>query len=185
MYGSLDVDCDCSDKPLFDAVAAKLPDNAIWFTSELKRTTQTAEALIRSGAKSSGLNVDGRMNEMNFGDLNGQPILDLMQNRTDPYVGFFPATPYETTPNGESFDDLSARVSNFMDDMHTQHTGKDIVCVAHRGTILAALRHALDLPAKTRFTFKIDNVSLSRFFRYPNSPMDGPQYKLAEVGWIP
>jgi len=49
MYGSLDVDSDTSDTALFKGVAARLPENAVWFTSPLKRTHQTAQALIDNG----------------------------------------------------------------------------------------------------------------------------------------
>ncbi len=185
MYGNQDVDCDCSDTALFKAVAAKLPTDALWFTSELKRTIQTANALIKAGASSNGLRADVRINEMDFGDLNGEPIIPLLEARTDPYLGFFPSDPFKTTPNGESFDDLTQRVSAFVEETHASYKGKDIVCVAHRGTILAALRHALALPLETSANFKIDNVSLSRLYRYPNIPANGPQFKLGEVGWLP
>ncbi len=45
MYGSLDEDCDTSDRAVFEGVAAKLPKEALWITSPLKRTKQTAQAL--------------------------------------------------------------------------------------------------------------------------------------------
>lgn len=187
MYGSLDMDSDCSDTALFNGVAAKLPKNAIWYVSPLVRTTQTAHALIKAGADANAddLIIDKRIKEMDFGDLNGITIEDLIKGRDDNYLGFFPTSPFTKTPNGESFEDLSARVNNFIDDVHQQHAGKDIVCVAHRGTILAALRHALQLPLETSVSFRINNVSISRIWRYTDVPDDGPQCSLGEVGWVP
>jgi len=185
MYGSLDVDCDCSDTAVFNGVAARLPENAQWFYSPLKRTKQTADALIAAGASPRELTLDPRLIEMDFGDYNGQRIADLLKARTDSYVGFFPAPPHETTPNGESFTDVCHRIADFTNSMHEQHSGKDIVVVAHRGTILAALYNALQLPLETSVSFRIDNVSLSRLWQYNNIPADGPQFKLGEVGWLP
>jgi len=189
MYGSFDVDCDCSDEALFKGVAARLPEGAKWFYSPLKRTKQTADALFAAGASSQSLTLDKRLIEMDFGDYNGRSLEELtterINNNQDSYVGFFPASPYETTPNGESLSDVAKRIADFTNDMHTKHRGENIVVVAHRGVILAALHNVLQLPLQTSVSFKIDNVSLSRIWQYGNIPDDGPQYKLGEVGWLP
>lgn len=185
MYGSNDVDCDCTDDAVFNGVAARLPKDALWFYSPLKRTKQTADALIAAGAQAKSLVEDPRLIEMNFGDYNGRKLDELITERKDSFVGFFPASPFETTPNGESLSDVAARIDNFTNDMHQQYAGKDIVVVAHRGTILAALHNALKLPLESSVSFRVDNVSLSRLWKYSNIPADGPQYKLGEVGWLP
>ena len=185
MYGSFDVDCDCSNTHLFNAVAAKLPSDAVWYHSPLKRTKQTANGLFEAGAKAASLTEDPRIIEMHFGDYNGRSLTEMNAEREDSFVGFFPSSPFEKTPNGESFSEVCERVASFSDEMLEQHPGKDVVCVAHRGTILAALHNALRLPLETSVSFKIDNVSLSRLWRYNNIPSNGPQYKLGEVGWVP
>ncbi len=185
MYGSNDVDCDCSDDFVFKGVAARLPKNAKWFYSPLKRTRQTADALLAAGAQAQSMTEDPRIIEMDFGDYNGRKLTELFAERTDNYLGFFPASPFETTPNGESLSDVAKRINAFTEDMHAKHAGEDIVVVAHRGTILAALHNALKLPLETSVSFRIDNVSLSRLWRYSNIPADGPDFKLGEVGWLP
>lgn len=185
MYGSLDVDCDCSDTALFEGVAARLPENAIWYHSPLKRTRQTADALINAGAKPKDLIEDKRIIEMDFGNLNGRELSELIAERDDPFTGFFPTSPFIKPPNGESFTELCERIAEFTDSMHQQHRGKDVVCVAHRGVILAVLANALELPLQTSVSLKIDNVSLSRLWQYDNLSADGPQFKLGEVGWLP
>ena len=50
IYGRTDVDCSTDDAGLFSAVAAELPRDAVWVTSSLRRTHQTAAALISGGA---------------------------------------------------------------------------------------------------------------------------------------
>lgn len=46
IYGQNDVDSDVSDEVVFRAVANEIPKNAVWITSNLNRTVQTANAII-------------------------------------------------------------------------------------------------------------------------------------------
>ncbi len=188
MYGSLDVDSDTSDVPLFTGVAAKLPRDALWVTSPLKRTHQTAEALLHNGAKAgptTTMIVDPDIMEQNFGDYNGLTHEELFALRDDAYLGFWPLPPEQQAPNGESFSMLRQRVEAFVNRMTTAHRGKDIVCVAHRGTILAALQMALDLPLRNSVSFDVGNVSLTRLTHHADIPEGGPQWRVGDVSWLP
>jgi len=49
IYGQRDLPCDCSDAPVFSRLAALLPQDAIWVTSHLVRTVQTAKAIQAAG----------------------------------------------------------------------------------------------------------------------------------------
>ena len=49
IYGQKDIECDTSDREVFEAVAKILPRNAVWVASSLKRTHQTAEAIWAAG----------------------------------------------------------------------------------------------------------------------------------------
>ena len=80
---------------------------------------------------------------------------------------------------------MRTRVADFMARLHDECPGSDVVCVAHRGTILAALSHALQMPLQTSVAFVIDNVSITKMTRYANVPDDGPRFRIAEVGWLP
>ena len=185
MYGSLDVDSDTSDAPLFTAVAARLPTDALWVTSNLRRTRQTADALVAAGARPGEWREDADIAELDFGDYNGMEHGELLALRTDPFLGFWPLSPHEQAPNGESFTMLATRVRRFVETMQTERPGQDIVCVAHRGTILAALQIALELPLTTSVAFDIGNVSLTRLVHHADVPEGGPFYRVAEVGWLP
>jgi len=103
MYGSLDVDSDTSDTALFKGVAARLPENAVWFTSPLKRTHQTAQALIDNGIGAGDMLQDADIVEQDFGDYNGLTHEELFALRNDAYLGFWPLPPEQQAPNGESF----------------------------------------------------------------------------------
>ena len=49
IYGQRDLPCDCSDVRVFSALAAPLPRKAVWITSHLTRTRQTAQAILAAG----------------------------------------------------------------------------------------------------------------------------------------
>lgn len=185
MYGSLDVDCDTTDTDLFSGIAAKLPSDALWITSPLKRTQQTADALINAGATAASWARDADIVEQDFGDFNGMTHEELFARRNDAYLGFWPLPPEQQAPNGESFSMLRARVDAFIQRMVAEHTGKDLVCVAHRGTILAALQIALDLPLRNSVSFDIGNVSLTRLTHHADVPTGGPQWRVVDVSWLP
>jgi len=185
MYGSLDVDCDTSNEALFAGVAARLPDDALWVTSPLRRTRQTADALVAAGARAGEWREEADIAELDFGDYNGIALTELLALRDDPFLGFWPLSPHERAPNGESFTMLADRVRRFVRTMQHERRGRDVVCVAHRGTILAALQIALELPVTTSVAFDIDNVSLTRLVHHADVPEGGPFYRVAEVGWLP
>ena len=185
MYGSLDEDCDTSNRAVFESVAAKLPKDALWITSPLKRTKQTAKALIDAGATAAEWQEDADILEQDFGDYNGMTHEELFAIRDDAFLGFWPSSPEVQAPNGESFAMLRARVESFTQRMSAAHPGKDLVCVAHRGTILAALQIALDLPIKNSVSFDIGNVSLTRLTYHADVPAGGPSWRVVDVSWLP
>jgi alpha-ribazole phosphatase len=49
IYGQTDLSCDCSETALFTGLAEKLPHSAMWVTSNLRRTHETAAAIVRAG----------------------------------------------------------------------------------------------------------------------------------------
>ena len=46
IYGQSDLDCDCGDVEIFRILARELPRGAVWVTSNLARTRQTAAAIL-------------------------------------------------------------------------------------------------------------------------------------------
>ena len=68
----------------------------------------------------------------------------------------------EPAPGGESFMDLYNRTTRAIDRIMTEHAGKDIIAVAHGGTIKAAVGLALGGQVEAGLAFDIDNVSVTR-----------------------
>ena len=68
----------------------------------------------------------------------------------------------DPAPGGESFMDLYNRVRGAIERISAEHAGKDIIAVAHGGTIKAAVGLALGDQPEKGLAFTIDNCSVTR-----------------------
>ena len=48
IYGQKDMPCDCTDTAVFTGLARQLPRDAVWVTSNLRRTHETARAIVHA-----------------------------------------------------------------------------------------------------------------------------------------
>jgi broad specificity phosphatase PhoE len=96
------------------------------FTSDLSRAYNSAK--ITWGDKYK-INQDSRLRECNYGDLNGKSSDDVEplqeESTTNPM------------PNGESYEQVKARIADFLDDLKKDYDGKHIAIVAHKAPQLA------------------------------------------------
>ena len=168
IYGQRDLPCDCSDTPVFAALAALLPRKAVWITSQLARTRQTAQAILAAGDFEAPREIlqDKDLAEQHLGDWQGLDRRTFLMNRKQEPDSFWYAAADERAPNGESFIDLIARVDAAIARANSAHQGGDIIAVVHGGTIRAALVIALGLMPRGGFAFTIDNCSLTRLDHY-------------------
>jgi alpha-ribazole phosphatase len=161
IYGQNDLPCDTSDRVVFDAVARILPRNAVWYSSNLKRTHQTAQAIWDAGyPKPSEMPHVNAFAEQHLGKLQGM-------NRAAFYASLPPGQSWltgidEPAPGGESFMDLYRRVSGGIEPINAAQSGRDIIAVAHGGTIKAAITLALGGQPDKGLAFDIDNCSVTR-----------------------
>jgi len=175
IYGQSDLPCDCSDARVFSGLATVLPRGAIWITSHLGRTHQTAEAIWAAGdfGAVEEFQQDKDFAEQHLGDWQGLDRRAFLMNRRQEPDSFWYAAADERAPNGESFVDLLERVGAAVARITQTHRGRDIVAVAHGGTIRAALTIALGLPPRGGFAFMVDNCSLTRLDHYEGSERSG------------
>ena len=96
------------------------------FTSDLSRAIDSAH--LAWGDKYPQYS-DKRLRECNYGDLNGEDsdIVEPMQEKSI-------NTPM---PNGESYEDVKARVNDFLNSIRKDFEGKHIAIVAHKAPQLA------------------------------------------------
>lgn len=161
IYGQKDLGCDTSDRVVFDAVGKILPRNAAWYASTLKRTHQTADAIFAAGfPKPASMPHIKDFAEQHLGEWQGMNRAAFLASR--PAGSHWFAAIDEAAPGGESFMDLYNRTRAGIDRINAEHAGRDVVVVAHGGTIKSAVGLALgDLPEKG-LLFEIDNCSVTR-----------------------
>jgi len=163
IYGQTDHVCDCSDEPTFRALARVLPKDALWVTSNLKRTTMTAEAIHpHLDAPPAAMVVEPELAEQHFGDWQGRSYEELRRGDLGHWHRFWLAPAATVPPGGESFVALMERVHAAILRLSREHAERDIVAVTHGGTIRAALALALGLDPEAALRLQVANCSLTR-----------------------
>jgi alpha-ribazole phosphatase len=161
IYGQKDLGCDTSDSLVFEAVGKILPRNALWVASNLKRTHQTAEAIWAAGfPKPEKMPHEAALAEQNLGQWQGLNRAAFLASR--PLGSQWFADIDDPAPGGESFMDLYNRVRATIERINLEHAGKDIIAVAHGGTIKAAIGLALGGQPAKGLAFDVDNCSVTR-----------------------
>lgn len=165
VYGQMDVAADVSDSAVFAGLAAVLPEPAVWVTSHLQRTHQTATAIRATAGRGAEPIIEPALAEQHFGDLQGRPREEVYAELDRPWNRFWLTGAADRPAGGESFVDVTVRVRDAVERLSRAHAGRDIVVVAHGGTIRAALAHALGLSPDQALAFVVDNCSLTRLKR--------------------
>jgi broad specificity phosphatase PhoE len=166
IHGQADHPADCSDAATFTALAAQLPHHAVWVTSHLQRTQQTAQAIAAAMAGPTDAAIEGFIEpdlaEQNFGAWQGLTFEELAAQSRAEHDEFWQAPASGVPPGGESFIEVVARVEGAIGRLTAAHRGRDIVAVGHGGSIRAALTVALGVKADRALAFAIDPCSLTR-----------------------
>jgi alpha-ribazole phosphatase len=161
IYGQTDIACDTGDREVFEAVAKILPRAAVWYASSLRRTHQTAEAIWATGfPKPASMPREAALAEQHLGQWQGMNRAAFLASRP-PGSHWFAAID-EAAPGGESFMDLYNRTCGVIERINREQAGKDVIAVAHGGTIKAAVGLALGGQPETGLAFDIDNCSVTR-----------------------
>lgn len=149
-YGRRDLEADCGDARRFEALRARLGRPGHLLHSPARRCVQTMQAIWPGAA---GTPV-AALWEQDLGDWEGRPYAAL------PDLGPLSraALAAHRPENGESFDDLCARVAPAL---HEAAQGGPAVIVAHAGPIRAALGTALGAQAAA-LAFDIAPLSITR-----------------------
>jgi alpha-ribazole phosphatase len=166
IYGQGDIACDVSDTASFEGLAAKLPKGAVWLTSHLSRTINTANAILRAGgpapANPEEVITEQDLAEQSFGDWQQCSWDDLHAKGAPEYKAFWENPGYQAPPGGESFADLMARTSAVISSVNDSYPDRDIVAVAHGGTIRAAVALAMHLEPMVALGVMVANLTLTR-----------------------
>lgn len=141
----------------------KLPAASTIIHSPMVRTTQTAQ--IISNQVPVGLEQDERLREIGFGNWNGQEMTAITAEKPD-FVRSWQGSMSVKPENGESIDDLVARVHPLIEELCETRSGETVVLVSHMMPVrvIAALsaKGAPSLYWSTNFS--PGSVSIVRFF---------------------
>lgn len=108
---------------------AKLTPDKVFdvvFTSDLSRAVDSAN--LTWGDKYPKI-TDKRLRECNYGDLNGKDS-DIVEPLQEQSIT-------TSMPNGESYEDVKARINDFLNSVKSEYDGKHIAIVAHKAPQLA------------------------------------------------
>lgn len=156
MVGWSDLPADLSDSARLERLSRHLPDDAAVVSSDLMRAVQTADAIAGDRTQ---LAPDRDLREIHFGEwelqaFDGVPDKALLRS--------FWETPGDICPpGGESWNAFTARVNTAIDRLLKAHPGRDLIVVAHMGTILTQVQRALGISGYDAFAHKIDNLSVT------------------------
>lgn len=174
--GWRDVPADLSDTALIGRVADHLPTGAVIVASDLQRASTTADAI---GGARHRLPDLRDLREMDFGIWDGMDWRDVAARDPDLSRRFWEEPGDLRAPDGESWNDVSARVARVVDDMTLRFAGRDIVLVAHMGVIMTQIQRASGSTAYQALGHRIDNLSVTRMVR------DGIGWTLGAVNHLP
>ncbi|NUB27793.1 histidine phosphatase family protein [Azospirillum brasilense] len=166
IYGRSDPAADTGDSDALAALAARLPPQAVWVTSHLHRTRQTAAAL-RLPSSDMAL-VERALAEQDFGRWEGLSHDAVAELHPEEARRFWSDPAAEAPPDGESFAAVMERVAGAVGRLTDLYAGCDIVAVIHGGSIRAALALALDLTPQAALRLAVAPLSLSRIDHYAN-----------------
>lgn len=157
--GWRDVPADLSDKDRIARLAAYLPDRATVVSSDLTRAAATADAV--AGTRQRLPNARD-LREFDFGAWDGLRFDDVAARDPELSRTYWENPGSVRPPQGESWNDVAARVSRFVDDLTATVPGGHVIAVAHIGTIMTQLARAPGQSPSTTLGHSIEPLSVTR-----------------------
>ena len=158
---------------LASALAEREAIDAI-YTSDLSRARDTAEAIGR--ATGQAVRTHEGLRERHFGVFQGLTFAEVEQQLPEQALQWRKRVPDWTPPGGgESLQRLHQRIVDTVHGLAAQHTGQQIVLVAHGGVLDILYRAATRLDLQAPRTWQLSNTAVNRLLWTPRG--------LALVGW--
>lgn len=177
MIGWTDLPADLSDTAALKRLSDALPDDAQLVSSDLIRAVDTATAIQNDRTR-----LDHRegLREMHYGEWEQLGFKEINERAPTLARAFWENPGKAAPPGGESWIKFSTRIAREIDAISAEHPDTPVIAVAHFGVILAALQYATKMPARHIFTFKIDNLSVTRLDLLP-----GGKWRVGGVNHLP
>jgi len=162
MVGWTDLPADLSDTAQIARLSDHLPQDALVISSDLTRCVTTADAIAFGRRR---LPHDPDLREIHFGAWEMLHHTEIEARDPDLIRAFWDQPGDVRAPDGETWNEVSTRVSRAVDRLVERHMGQNIIVVAHFGAILTQVQRALDISAYDAFANRIDNLSVTEIHR--------------------
>ena len=137
------------------------------YASPLERTRETAAPIAK--ALDLKVKTDRGLLECEFGEWTGAKLSDLRKKPEWDTVQRHPSG--FRFPGGESFTEMSARMTSTLDRLAAAHRGQTIVAVSHADPIKAAVAHALGTHLDLFQRIVVSPCSVSAILVSPSGPI--------------
>ena len=143
------------------ALGAALKDVRIdrAFSSDLSRARDTAALVL--GERQVKINIDGNLQELNFGRWEGQFGAELAERERDLFFAWHTGNPDFKAPGGEGVRDLVRRTEKFVSDHGADMVQGTSLIVAHGGTVRGLMHVMLGISLSIVGRFNVARASLS------------------------
>lgn len=158
MVGWSDLPADLSDTAALSRLELALPQDALVISSDLSRAADTADAIQ---GKRPRLPHSPELREIHFGDWELRTWAEIDADDPERIRAYWENPGDVRPPNGESWNQVCARVDAVIDHLVQTHIGRDLIVVGHFGQILSQLQRADQLTAEEAFAHWIDNLSVT------------------------
>ncbi|PZR00447.1 MAG: histidine phosphatase family protein [Cereibacter sphaeroides] len=157
--GWRDVPADLSDHAAIARLDAFLPAGALLISSDLSRAVATADAI---GKGRKRLAHDADLREFHFGDWDGKGFDEVAASHPELSRIYWEQPGDAAPPGGESWNAAAARIASAVARLSLDHPGRDIIVVAHMGSILTQVQAARGIAAAEALSQPIDPLSVTR-----------------------
>ncbi len=158
-----------SDKGLRQAERARqrlasLKIDAI-YASDLQRAVATAQ--IIASQHEAEVTISSELREINFGELEGMNFQEIKQRYPQLDLKSVVRNPEKALPNGESLNQLAARVTRFLPTLEKHSPEETVLIVAHGGTIQTILCLLLGIGLEHWGKIRVEPASLTIMNTFP------------------
>ena len=128
------------------------------YSSDLGRAVETARAIVGENAD---LLLEPRLRERHLGVFQTLSWQQVEAQMPEVLARFRSADADWAIPEGESVRQRYERQIAALDDIAQRHPGRQVLVVAHGGTLDSLMRHVLGLPLAQPRTFSLFNASIN------------------------
>jgi alpha-ribazole phosphatase len=129
------------------------------YASPLKRAHDTAKPI--AAALEMPLRLDARLAEIHHGAWEGNPAAVIREQYADEYLAWRTQPHRVQMPDGESLEDVSNRVQEFLQEVLAEHSDGSVLIVSHDAVLRVIVLQTLLMGLEFFWRWRFDNASLS------------------------